>query len=72
MQGPFREELNRALIHQFQIRWLVTKDGGSAGGFEEKIRAARSSGCGIIVIRRPEDRGLSMESILKEVRKGTE
>ena len=72
MQGPFREELNRALIHQFQIRWLVTKDGGSAGGFEEKIRAARSSGCGIIVIRRPEDRGLSMESILKEVRKGIE
>lgn len=72
MQGPFQEELNRALIHQFQIRWLVTKDGGSAGGFEEKIRAALSSDCGIIVIRRPEDRGCSMESILKEVRRGIE
>ena len=33
MQGPFSLALNKALITQFQIRYLVTKDGGAAGGF---------------------------------------
>lgn len=38
MQGPFTLELNLALMQQFHIRYLVTKDGGSAGGFAEKPR----------------------------------
>lgn len=40
MQGPFTLELNLALMQQFHIRYLVTKDGGSAGGF-----ARESPGC---------------------------
>ena len=28
MQGPFSRELNEALIRQFRIAYLVTKDGG--------------------------------------------
>ena len=35
MQGPFSLALNKALITQFQIRYLITKDGGAAGGFAE-------------------------------------
>ena len=31
MQGPFSCQLNKALIEQFHIRYLVTKDGGAAG-----------------------------------------
>ena len=31
MQGPFSYALNRALMEQFAIRFLVTKDGGAAG-----------------------------------------
>lgn len=38
MQGPFSLALNKALITQFQIRYLVTMDGGAAGGFAEKVR----------------------------------
>lgn len=36
MQGPFSFALNQAMMEQFHIRWLVTKDGGAAGGFDEK------------------------------------
>ena len=41
MQGPFSRALNEALIQQFEIRWLVTKDGGAAGGFAEKTQTAQ-------------------------------
>ena len=46
MQGPFTLELNLALMQQFHIRYLVTKDGGSAGGFAEKAQAAAQSCAG--------------------------
>ena len=38
LQGPFSQELNEALIRQYHIRYLVTKDGGRTGGFEERPR----------------------------------
>ena len=40
MQGPFTRELNVAVMHQFHIAYMVTKDGGAAGGFAEKAQAA--------------------------------
>lgn len=64
MQGPFSYALNRALMEQFAIRFLVTKDGGAAGGFEEKARAAQDTGAQLIVIRRPAERGETAEQIL--------
>lgn len=36
MQGPFEEDLNIAMIKHFNAKYLVTKDSGKAGGFEEK------------------------------------
>lgn len=36
MQGPFSLEMNRALIRQFDIKYLVTKESGRTGGFLEK------------------------------------
>lgn len=65
MQGPFTQELNVALIRQFSIGWLVTKDGGAAGGFEEKVRAAQEAGAKLVVIRRPKEDGESFETILQ-------
>ena len=63
MQGPFIEELNTALMKQFSISYMVTKDSGKEGGFEDKLRAAREAGATLIVIRRPDDEGLSAEEI---------
>ena len=52
MQGPFTLELNLALMQQFHIRYLVTKDGGSAGGFAEKAQAAAQSGAALVCLWR--------------------
>ncbi len=66
MQGPFSQELNEALIRQFRIAHLVTKDGGKAGGFGEKVQAAERTGIHLVVIRRPEEAGDTLERILKD------
>ena len=73
MQGPFSRALNEALIDQFAIRTLVTKDSGDAGGFQAKAAAARATGCALLVVERPlEETGLTREEIeqivLKEAR----
>lgn len=65
MQGPFSLELNRAILEQFHIRWLITKDGGAAGGFNEKAQACELCGAHLIVIRRPQESGETAESILE-------
>lgn len=57
MQGAFTRELNEALIRQYAISYLVTKDGGEIGGFRAKAEAARNTGVKLVVIRRPEERG---------------
>ncbi|MDY5612670.1 precorrin-6A reductase [Dysosmobacter sp.] len=63
MQGPFSRELNEALIRQFHIAYLVTKDGGKAGGFQEKVQAAKNTGIELVLIRRPEETGETFEEI---------
>ena len=69
MQGPFSHELNLALIRQFKISTLVTKDGGAAGGMQQKLSAARESGCRIIVISRPREGGLNLDGIIDAVKR---
>lgn len=64
MQGPFSREMNVATIRQYGIRFLVTKEGGAAGGFPEKAAAARETGAGLLVLRRPEEDGLDFETVL--------
>lgn len=60
MQGPFSEETNRSQLAEFNCRFLVTKDTGDNGGFQEKVRAAGEAGAVALVIDRPEtERGLS-------------
>ena len=65
MQGPFTKELNAAMIRQFSIRYLVSKDGGIPGGFPEKAEAAEETGIQLIVLRRPQEEGLDYEEVLR-------
>jgi precorrin-6x reductase len=67
MHGPFSAELNTALMRQFAIKAIVTKDGGAPGGFPEKLEAARELGASVIVIRRPEEEGLTQADVIKEL-----
>ncbi|MBR4905618.1 MAG: precorrin-6A reductase [Clostridia bacterium] len=59
MQGPFSEEMNITTIRAIDAKYLVTKDTGSAGGFAEKIAAAKACGITPVVIRRPEEEGIT-------------
>ncbi len=59
MQGPFCEELDYGMLLQTNARYLVTKDSGAPGGFEEKVNAARRAGVKIVLVGRPpEDPGM--------------
>ncbi|MDR1147858.1 MAG: precorrin-6A/cobalt-precorrin-6A reductase [Spirochaetaceae bacterium] len=65
MQGPFSEGLNRALIQQINAAWLVSKETGAEGGFNEKINAAAGENCNALVIRAPDgDAGFDAETII--------
>lgn len=63
LQGPFSVELNVALIKQYGIRHLVTKESGKAGGFAEKIEAAEKCGISAYVISRPEEDGMKFSEV---------
>ena len=62
-QGPFSEEMNTAMLRQVGASFMVTKDSGAAGGFSEKVRAARKAGATLVVINRPEDAGLDFRQV---------
>ncbi|HHN65039.1 MAG TPA: precorrin-6A reductase [Nitrospirae bacterium] len=53
MHGPFSTELNLALIRQFRVDCLVTKNSGKEGGLFEKIEAAREAGIWCILVDSP-------------------
>ena len=67
MQGPFIKAINIALMEQFGISYMVTKDSGKEGGFDDKMEAAKEAGATLIVIKRPDDKGVSAEEILSEL-----
>lgn len=59
LQGPFSKELNLAVLHQYRISCMVTKQSGTSGGYAEKIEAAREADIPVYVIGNPaEDNGL--------------
>ena len=62
MQGPFSRELNLAMLRQTGAKYMVTKESGRAGGFPEKLEAAKEAGVRLVLIGRPpEQEGLSIE-----------
>ena len=68
LQGPFSEEMNLAMIRQYGIRVLVTKESGRTGGVDEKMSACRKSGIPCLCIRRPvAEEGISVEAAAEEI-----
>lgn len=53
MQGPFSEEMNYQMFSEAKARWVVTKNSGKEGGYQDKCEAAIRAGAGLIVIGRP-------------------
>ena len=54
-QGPFSKEMNMAMFKQSGARYLITKDSGAMGGFDEKYEAAKELGMEVVLIARPKD-----------------
>lgn len=68
MQGPFSTELNLALIHQFSISCLVTKEGGEHSGYADKLTAAKDAGITCFVIgNRIREEGMTLPEVFAAV-----
>lgn len=66
MQGPFTRDLNLAMIKQIDAAYLVTKESGRVGGFEEKLEAASLAEIVTIIIGRPvKEEGFSLWEVKK-------
>jgi precorrin-6A/cobalt-precorrin-6A reductase len=68
MQGPFSTSLNVAMFKEANAKYVVTKDSGDIGGFQEKKDAAIDAGAQLIVIKRkPGDNGGDFTSLIAEI-----
>ena len=63
-QGPFSEETNYATLKQIDAKYIVTKDSGTAGGYEDKVRAAMRAGAIVVLIERPKEEGSSCDEVV--------
>lgn len=66
-QGPFTEGENLAALQRAEARWLVTKDSGTVGGYEEKIRAAGRAGAKVVLISKPVESGHPFKEVVEMV-----
>lgn len=68
LQGPFTAEMNEAMIRQYQIGCLVTKQSGRTGGFQEKLEAAKNADIPVYVIGRAEEpEGSSFTEVCRRI-----
>lgn len=67
MQGPFTTAMNEAMLVQYGISVLVTKESGGSGGFTEKLEAARKAGTAVFVIGCPKDQGYSFCELCRKI-----
>lgn len=69
MQGPFSRELNVAMFKQCGAKYVVSKDSGQAGGFEDKLAAAAEVGAQLILIDRQPETGEDLAQVLQDLRR---
>ncbi len=70
MQGPFSERLNIALMKEYNCKYMVSKQTGNNGGFDEKIEACKQAGVYPIIVALPQnDKGISEEEAIEHIAK---
>ncbi len=60
LQGPFSTEMNAAILKQYDICHMVTKNSGRTGGYQEKLEAAKMLGIPVYVIQPARKAGEAM------------
>lgn len=68
MQGPFFEELNIAMIKSIDAKFLVTKESAASGGFHEKVNACIKADAKCLVLKKPEEEGITLENFKQIIR----
>lgn len=63
MQGPFGEDLNVAMLRHVDAAWMVTKESGKNGGYEDKLRAAKKAGARVVLVGRPAEAAEGMDEM---------
>ena len=64
---PFTVEDNLAAIKKYNIRILVTKDSGAAGGVPQKLESIRQAGITGVILRRPTEDPAENAASLEEL-----
>lgn len=64
-QGPFSEEQNINHILKSGAEIMITKESGTAGGFDEKAAAAQKCGIKLVTLARPVETGFLYEEIIR-------
>ncbi|MBQ0041912.1 MAG: precorrin-6A reductase [Lachnospiraceae bacterium] len=77
MQGPFSQQMNEAVIREYNIENLVTKESGAVGGVNDKLLAAANLGIKVHMIGSPNEtvngslsngkEGLSLGKTIKKI-----
>ena len=68
LQGPFTEQMNEAMLRQYDIQCLVTKQSGRTGGFLEKLKAAERTNIPVYVVgTMAEEEGASFEEVVTKL-----
>lgn len=67
MQGTYSVEFNKALMKEFNISVVVTKESGVSGGTHSKLQAAQELGLDIVMVMRPEITQLKGKKVFNNV-----
>jgi precorrin-6A/cobalt-precorrin-6A reductase len=67
MQGTFTKEFNAALMKQYAIGVVLTKESGETGGTPSKIAAAKELEIPLILVKRPVIPEMENETVFKDI-----
>lgn len=67
MQGTYSKELNMALMKEYNISAIITKESGESGGAETKINAALELEIPVVLVTRPKIEKLSNHKIVRSI-----
>jgi precorrin-6A/cobalt-precorrin-6A reductase len=67
LQGTFSKKFNKALMKEYNISLIITKESGEIGGTLSKISAALDLGLDIVIVARPEVKEVEYESVFNNI-----
>lgn len=68
MQGTYSKEFNMAIMKEYNIKAIITKESGESGGAENKINAALELGIPVVLITRPKVEKLNNHIMVRSIK----